>query len=365
MAHRPRLASMLLMLVASSVFVGATVLPGASAEDSPASSTPAGSPRVRVRLSIPCVANTPPPGALQEQEKLLATLGVVQQYIKPELGPSQGTRNVTEDRANPSSQFGSSGMGWVDGVTVVFVEAVGDVATLQKHADALTALVPRPERVVVCQTALSEARLREIVDSMWQSLGNGSEPRFYGATRAPDGRALIQLRSDGEELARQFSAKYGDDVVITLGHLLWPSKSYIGGVRPTECGVVPPNTGTTFTYKPAKQITLKSGSAQQVPIAVTNTKSASVELPKFKAYITKKGSRQVVATHAQQIFYTLELSWIAKRQTITTKPIIGTDSCEQTGYALRPGSYDLYLVDVFGTDAKGRAVSRPIPVRIT
>jgi hypothetical protein len=227
--------------------------------------------KVRVRLTKPCVSSIPGTG---DQEQLLSTLGAVQQYIKPELGPSQGTRALDQDQANPSSQFGSSGMGWLDGTTVVFLEAVGDAATLQGHADALTALVPRPDRVVVCQTALSEARLREI--------------------------------------------------------------------------------------------RLKSGTATLFAGTVKNNGKVSVEFPRYEAYITKRGSRTIVASHAQDIAYTLESRAIARGQTTPTSVMVATDSCDPSvGYALPPGTYDVYFVDALGTDAGGRSVSGPLTVRVT
>jgi hypothetical protein len=319
--------------------------------------------KVRVRLTKPCVSSIPGTG---DQEQLLSTLGAVQQYIKPELGPSQGTRALDQDQANPSSQFGSSGMGWLDGTTVVFLEAVGDAATLQGHADALTALVPRPDRVVVCQTALSEARLREIVDTMWLTYGNGTEPRFYGATKAPDGRALIQLRADGEDLARTLQTKFDNDAIFTLGHLLWPSKQFVDGFRPRKCGEVPQNTGGKFSVYLRKPIRLKSGTATLFAGTVKNNGKVSVEFPRYEAYITKRGSRTIVASHAQDIAYTLESRAIARGQTTPTSVMVATDSCDPSvGYALPPGTYDVYFVDAFGTDAGGRSVSGPLTVRVT
>ena len=45
------------------------------------------------------------------QDVLLPTLGAVQTYAKPQLGPSPGTRAVAEDLANLSEKFGNTGMG--------------------------------------------------------------------------------------------------------------------------------------------------------------------------------------------------------------------------------------------------------------
>ena len=83
------------------------------------------------------------------QDALLPTLGAVQTYAKPQLGPSPGTRAIAEDLANLSDQFGNTGMGGPWDRRMVYIEAIGTIQDRQRHADALTALVPRPDRVVV------------------------------------------------------------------------------------------------------------------------------------------------------------------------------------------------------------------------
>ena len=116
------------------------------------------------------------------QDQLLATLGAVQTYTKPQLGPSQGTRAIAQDLANPSTEFGTIGMGGPWNQRVVYIEVTGTSQIRQRHADALNKVVPRPDRVVVCPTALGEARRAEITNALYARFRTGAvtDPRFYG-----------------------------------------------------------------------------------------------------------------------------------------------------------------------------------------
>lgn len=101
--------------------VGAIVALGlsvtlASPKAYPAGTLPPLDPAARVAVADTC------PGQIGQltkeqfdtlaatQDQLLATLGAVQTYAKPELGPSLGTRLATGDMADPSTQFGTIGM---------------------------------------------------------------------------------------------------------------------------------------------------------------------------------------------------------------------------------------------------------------
>jgi hypothetical protein len=199
-------------------------------------------PGAKVRVVAPCPWNPPPNAQLSQQNLLLPTLGAAQEYVKPQLGPSQGTRAVAQDQANLSTEFGSLGMGWFDGVTVVIVEAVGDQAKLESHADALTKKVPRPDRLIVCPTAVSEARRAEITDDLNRRflLAHVVEARFYGLSKAIDGKVLVRLRSDATPLAERLYGQYGDDISITLGLVYGPRKRRLTARRRANVAMFQP-----------------------------------------------------------------------------------------------------------------------------
>jgi hypothetical protein len=294
--------------------------------------------------------------------ELMSSLGAVQQYMKPELGPSQGTRLAGVDLANPSSVFGNVGIGGAWNQQMVYVEATGSQAELQRHADALTLLVPRPDRVVVCPTALSEGARRTIADEL-RITYSGKDPHFYWAPILPSGKVGVQLRSDGEALAAQLSQKYGESIEIWLGHFRWPDRNAGDMLAKQTCSAPLPTTFAKPNWKLPKTIRVRSGESFVVPYQFRSPKER-VEVPHFRVVITDLSGKKVVAASSRQSGYTMSIDSLQANVWRDSKVSGATDSCDSAvGWKLPPGSY-LALI-VAATTSRSPVDWTSPPVRLT
>jgi hypothetical protein len=299
--------------------------------------------------------------------ELMSSLGAVQEYMKPELGPSQGTRLAGVDLANPSSVFGNVGIGGPWNQQTVYVEATGSPADLQRHADALTLLVPRPDRVVVCPTALSEGARRTIADEL-RITYSGKDPHFYSAPILPSGKVGVQLRSDGEALAAQLSQKYGESVEIWLGHFRWPDRnvgaaSAASALVKQTCSAPVPTTFAKPNWKLPKTISVRSGESFVVAYQLRSPK-VRVEVPHFRVIITDLSGKTVVAASSRQSKYTLSIDSLQPNVWRDREVSGGTDSCDPAaGWKLPPGTY--LAVIVAATTSRSPVDWTSPPVRLT
>jgi hypothetical protein len=347
------------------LFVSGVAVVGAFAAEPATSAPPVTLPPLQADARVQVVAKCPSnPGQTTEpqfnfmaatQDLLLPSLGAVQTYAKPELGPSNGTRLLEADLANPSPKFGVIGMGGSWDFRIVFVEAVGTPTELQQHADALTKLVPRPDRVVVCSTAVSESRRNEISNKLYTA--QPQNPYFYGihSFTPTGGKVGIHLRSDGEAFARELQQTYGSDVVITLGNFSWPDPKNPGpgDQLSTRCGVVPTSASDRkirWTL-PSQILRTTPGGAFEVSAQIRSASKTQVEVTPFRIAVTKTGTKRIIAIRAAQLKYNA-IRRFAKPDSGLSQFTGGTDSCDSsTGWALPPGQYDVYI-----TSAPGRSI---------
>ena len=294
----------------------------------------------------------------------------MQTYTKPQLGPSQGTRPAAQDLANPSTEFGTIGMGGPWNRRLVYIEVTGTAQDRRRHADALTKVVPRPDRVVVCPTALGEARRAEITNALYARFrtGAGIDPRFYGTQgfTPTNGRVAVQLRSDATALAAELQATYGNDIVVTVGNFSWPDPNNPGPGPDLagRCGNVPANQRPRVEWALPKEITVRSGESFNVPIKVRNPTKNLLPFTHLKVVVTVRGSRRIVANFAAQIAYTANQEYLLPGKWTTFKPAGGTDSCDPSAaWALPPGRYQIYLTTPF-PEPLGRITSPAVALTV-
>jgi hypothetical protein len=351
---------------AAACLVGCTQ-PYPSTEVVAASTRPVPQP-VTVSRGVRIVDACPPPGESigdveahsREQDALLPTLAAVQTYIKPELGASSGTRNVSDDSANPSTSFGAAGMAVVDGTVVVFVEAVGGREKLEEHAAALTQLVPQPDRVVICGVRLSEERGKYIQETLLfrYVIPNVTDERFYFADRDAD-VVTVRPRSDGEPLAELISDEFGDEVTIRVGNFMWPSATITDTPELCRPDALTIGTGLAGTWELPEKLTITSGAGEL--ITGTFTRKEPGETPRPKAVITGLDSMTPLAIDAAAVF---EYESAELRTTPEIRARVATDSCDPTlGYKLPPGQYRVFLVD--RNPQRTPVISPAIPLTVT
>ena len=124
---------------------------------------------------------------------------------------------------------------WVDlryendpSVRIVVLIAGDD---LDAHERALRGLVAYPDQLEVRPSPWPRVRLEEIraeIQELWAS----GDPRAVGSLGYADGKVHVELRADGEPVAQQLLARYGDAVDLTVGFLHFPDCAFPEGERP-------------------------------------------------------------------------------------------------------------------------------------
>ncbi len=312
---------------------------------------------LKVRVINPCPWGGPSSSDIAEWTALEPTIAAVQQYVHGPGAPASATVPMGTKTPDP---FGRVGVSSVDSSRVVILEVVGGEDAQRFHADQLQTRVPLPNRLVICGVALSASRYRAITNDLY--LGPiGRDPQFYGADRMSDGRPLIRLSGGAVQLAKTLANKYGPEVGIALGRLMWPAATPAPDAPP--CHTIKPGGGPKLQWKLPKSLRVRTGTPLLFTGSVTNIGTTAIQTPGFVAVATVRGKSAVVADRAQSLSWTLELSYLIPKQAQTVRAMVGTDPCRPSdGYSLKPGKYDVYLLDQrSGTGA----ISPPIPLTVT
>jgi hypothetical protein len=125
---------------------------------------------------------------------------------------------------------------WVDlryenGPSVRIVVLIAGDA-LDVHERALRGLVAYPDQLEVRPSPWPRVRLEEIraeIRESWVS----ANPGAVGSLGCRNGRVHVELRADGEKVAQQFLARYGDAIDLTVGFLHFPDCTFPEGRRPS------------------------------------------------------------------------------------------------------------------------------------
>jgi hypothetical protein len=307
------------------------------------------------------------------QTLLLPTLAAVQTYAKPQLGPSTGTRPAAQDFANPSDRYGSIGIGGPWDHQVVFLPATGTTADRQQDADALTKLVPRPDRVVVCPTALSEARGQQITNELmtrFPCCPDASVLRFYGieSFTPTGGRIPVHLRSDSVALAADLQRTYGSEIMLSVGNFSWPDPNSPGpgSDLAKRCGTVAQTQSPSLRWKGPSLVTVRSGAAINIVLTVRNQSKTTLLLGPMKAVVVAEKTRRVVAIQSQQVAYAAVAIPVPPKAAQPVRVTVGTDACDAAaGWALPPGTYQVIVVNALAADGAGTVRSPPLRLIVT
>jgi hypothetical protein len=113
-------------------------------------------------------------------------------------------------------------------VRIVALFAGGGVT---HHEQALRRLVAHPDQLEVRPSPWTRVRLEEIRTAV-HDLATSSEPGLFGGSGIGHGQVDVRLRADGERVAGQLRARYGDGVDITVGFLHFPGRAFRHPHRP-------------------------------------------------------------------------------------------------------------------------------------
>ena len=246
---------------------------------------------------------------------------------------------------------------------------IGFTAHVEEHCAALRAILEFPDEFEIIRQPATEARLEEIQQEIidltpGQVLGVG-----IGA-----GTIDVQLRADGEAMAAEIQARYGDLVSIQVGLLPYPDP-FAGDLG---CGVFSPHPiveDSPFMVTLRLDIDeVRSGADFRATATVTNTGPEAVMLETgqpLTAIIFGRGSDQLVGGFAGGVGGTGFGGNLAPGDGLDIDVLGSTASCEPAlGYALPPGAYDIRVaVDQYTMhdDAPTEVsylLSEPIPLTI-
>lgn len=100
-------------------------------------------------------------------------------------------------------------------------------------------------------------------------------------------------------------------------------------------------------------------------IKVRNPTREMMEFTHLKAVVTTVGGRRIVANRAQILAYTANIEFLEPGKWTTRRIAGGTDACDvSSGWALRPGKYQIYLMNPFAASPT-HFTSPAIPLTVT
>jgi hypothetical protein len=245
---------------------------------------------------------------------------------------------------------------------------IGFTAHVEEHCAALRAILEYPDEFEIIRQPATEAQLddamREIVEmagESFQSVGRGG------------GELHLNLRADGEDVAAEVHAAYGELAEIVVGMLPYPDR--FGG--PPRCA---PETGERASDAPLHVALVldtdpvASGADFHGEVIITNTDSAPFD---FQSGPTQTAVVYLPGAATPSGFFTGGMDAIgfgarlAPAEAVTLDVIGGTASCDPVlGYALPPGSYEVRVrvhVQTMHDNAPTEVsylLSEPVPLTI-
>lgn len=245
-------------------------------------------------------------------------------------------------------------------------------AHLAEHCAALRELLAFPEEFELIRQERTEADRLEIQ----QQIVDFARPFLVSAgSGGAMGVIEVGLRADGEEVAHQLVAQYGDLVHVTVGLLSFPERSRPDGL--TTCS---PATGSLRADAPLRaSLVLKSGVISsgadfRATVTVVNSGVGEFDFQSgspLTALVYRRGGSEAIGTFSGAIGGVGLGKTLGPLDTIDIDVLGGTASCDPAlGYALPPGSYEVRaVVDVLTMHDNGPTdldyvLSDPAPLTI-
>jgi len=246
---------------------------------------------------------------------------------------------------------------------------IGFTAHIEEHCAALRAILEFPDEFEIIRQPATEARLLTIMDDLSARYRERMPSIGLGA-----GVLDLALRADGEAIAAEVLAEYGELVRITLGMLPYPDR-FAGG---SQCGPLVGPIAAGLPLVAAATLdgdTIRSGMDFRGTVSVRNTGADPIDFqsgPTQTAVVFRPGAE------APSGFFTggLDAIGFGKRlapgESVDLEVVGGTASCDPAlGYALPPGDYEvrvpvvqLTMHDNAPTEVS-YVLSEPVPLTIT
>ncbi|HSJ72660.1 MAG TPA: hypothetical protein VLA29_13560 [Acidimicrobiia bacterium] len=241
---------------------------------------------------------------------------------------------------------------------------------LEEHCAALRDLLTYPDEFELVLAPVTEAELYAIQDDVVAMAGE----YIQGAGSSSDSVG-VSLRADGEAVAAEIAAKYGDLVTITVGALGYPDRT-TGGFWVCSDLVPPPPSSPTFLVAALKPIEspVTSGHDFEAVVTVTNTGGDIVAFESgspLTALVYLPRTDEVVGIYTGSVAGVGVSAELGPGESIDIEVVGGTASCDpELGYALPPGDYEVRVaVDQYEYPDGGfelhAILSEPTPLTVS
>jgi hypothetical protein len=304
-----------------------------------------------------------------------------------ETGPMPGDERTRDERvareaqrisadAEAAQQYGAehpdefAGLHYENGPWVRLV--IGFTAHLAEHCAALRELLALPEEFELIRLERTEADRLEIQEQ----IVDFAQP-FLVSAGSGGARDVIEvvLRADGDEVAGQLVAQYGDLVDVTVGLLSFPERSRPDGV--TTCS---PASGSQRADSPLRASlvltsgAISSGADFRGKVTVVNSGAGKFDFESGSpstALVYRPAGSEAIGAFSGLIGGVGVGETLGPLDAIDIDVLGGTASCDPAlGYALPPGSYEVRaVVDVLTMHDDGPTdteyiLSDPAPLTI-
>ncbi len=234
---------------------------------------------------------------------------------------------------------------------------IGFTDHIDVHCAALRGLFEYPDEFEIIQQPTTARDVEQIQQEIIVLAGPKLRSAGIGA-----GTIDIALRADGEPIAEQIRAKYGDLVKIQIGLQPYPP----GRAPAPDCTNLPGPfvIGSPFAATlELENASVRSGEDFKATATVTNKTDAPAEFESgqpMTAYIYRAGTDQLVGAYDGGIDGVGAGGTLVPGATIDVEVVGGTASClADLGYALPPGDYDVRAaIDQYERPAAGGVIVR-------
>lgn len=214
---------------------------------------------------------------------------------------------------------------------------IGFTARIEEHCEALRASLEFPDEFEIILQPATEAQLDQIQQELVRLAGDKLRSAGRGA-----GVLHLALRADGEDVAADVLAAYGDLVEITVGMLPYPNR-FAGDVG---CRELPnPILDAALVARATLDTTgVRSGGDFGGTVTVTNVGEAPFDLQSgiAVALVSEPGSDRPIGYYTGAIADVGLGGLLQPGDTFDIQVIGGTASCNTAlGYALPPGAYEV------------------------